>query len=92
METLAITLGAGNYTIAASGALGATLAAGGFLDPNSLTGGTLQSFGQTNLHGQLTFSAVSVAAVPVPAAVWMFLTGMMGVLGLNRRKSRSMAM
>ncbi|MEI6066870.1 MAG: PEP-CTERM sorting domain-containing protein [Methylococcaceae bacterium] len=83
LETLAITLGAGNYTIAASGALGAALAAGGF---------GVDSFGGTNLHGQLIFNAVSVAAVPVPAAVWMFLTGIMGVLGLNRRKSRSMAM
>lgn len=83
LETLHIVLGAGNYTIAASGALGSALAAGGF---------GLNSFGLTNLHGQLTFSAASVAAVPVPAAVWMFLTGMLGVLGLNRRKNRSMSM
>ncbi len=83
LETLAITLGAGNYTIAASGALGATLAAGGF---------SVDSFGGTNLHGQLTFNAASVAAVPVPAAVWMFLTGMLGVLGLNRRKSYRLGM
>ena len=86
LETLQITLGAGNYTIAASGALGAIAnAAAGTL-------GGVDSFGSTNLHGQLTFSAASVAAVPVPAAVWMFLTGMIGMLGLNRRKSRSMAM
>jgi len=83
LETLAITLGAGNYTIAASGALGAALAAGGF---------GVDSFGGTNLHGQLTFNAVSINAVPVPGAVWLFITGMMGVLGLNRRKNRSMAM
>jgi hypothetical protein len=35
-------------------------------------------------NGNITFS--SVAAVPVPGAVWLFLSGMMGVLGLNRRK------
>ena len=34
-------------------------------------------------NGNITFN---VAAVPVPAAVWMFLSGMIGVLGLNRRK------
>ncbi len=86
LETLQITLGAGNYTIAASGALGA------IANLNAGTLGAVDSFGLTGLHGQLTFSAASVAAVPVPAAVWMFLTGMMGMLGLNRRKSRSMAM
>lgn len=38
------------------------------------------------------FSAVninSVAAVPVPAAVWLFLSGLIGVLGLNRRNKIS---
>ena len=28
-----------------------------------------------------------VAAVPVPAATWLFLSGLMGVLGLKRRKN-----
>ena len=35
-------------------------------------------------NGNITFSAV-----PVPAAVWMFLTGVMGFMGLNRRKNRA---
>jgi hypothetical protein len=30
--------------------------------------------------------AVNLQPVPVPAAVWMFLTGMMGLLSLGRRK------
>ena len=29
---------------------------------------------------------ISPSAVPVPAAVWMFLTGLMGFLGLNRKR------
>ncbi len=78
LQTLTILLGPGNYTVAASGALGAP--------------GSQASFGSTNLAGTLTYSAASVAPVPVPGAVWLFITGMMGVLGLNRRKSRSMAM
>ena len=73
LQTLVITLGAGNYTVAASGALGAP--------------GSQASFGSTGLTGTLTFNAASVTAVPVPAAIWMFLTGFIGVLGLNRRKS-----
>lgn len=35
----------------------------------------------------LTLSAATPAAVPLPAAVWMFGAGLMGVLRLNRRKS-----
>ena len=29
---------------------------------------------------------ISPSAVPVPAAVWLFLTGLMGFLGLNRKR------
>ena len=45
LETLTISLPPGNYTIAASGALGAA--------------GSGASFGLTNLHGKLTFDAVA---------------------------------
>lgn len=37
--------------------------------------------------GILTYAAAAPAAVPLPAAVWMFGAGLMGVLRLNRRKS-----
>ncbi len=44
--------------------------------------------GKWTLAGNsLTFAAPAVAAVPLPAAVWMFGAGLMGVLRLNRRKS-----
>ncbi|AMK78338.1 MULTISPECIES: PEP-CTERM domain protein [Methylomonas] len=46
--------------------------------------------GQWKLAGNsLTFAAPPVASVPLPAAVWMFGAGLMGVLRLNRRKSMS---
>ena len=51
LETLSITLDAGNYTIAASGALGA------IANASAGTLSSVDSFGQTNLHGQLTFTA-----------------------------------
>ena len=51
--------------------------------------GTTEAFvGGWKLSGNnLTFNAANVAAVPLPAAVWLFGAGLMGLLGLNRRKS-----
>ena len=53
---------------------------------------TLQSditkIGAFTLAGNsLTFAPAAVSAVPLPAAVWMFGAGLMGMLRLNRRKS-----
>lgn len=44
------------------------------------------NFNIVNGAASLGYSA-DVAAVPVPAAVWMFGTGLLGLLGLNRRKA-----
>lgn len=49
----------------------------------------LVKFGDWKINlaqGSLQY-AVSTSAVPVPAAVWMFGTGLLGLLGLNRRKA-----
>ena len=37
--------------------------------------------------GQITLTAAGITAVPLPAAVWLFGAGLMGMLRLNRRKS-----
>ncbi|WP_442497046.1 hypothetical protein [Methylobacter sp. sgz302048] len=36
-------------------------------------------------------SSGSVSAVPVPAAVWLFGSGVLGLLGFNRKRSQSLA-
>lgn len=44
--------------------------------------------GKWTLAGNsLSYAAAPVLATPVPGAIWMFGTGLMGLLGLNRRKT-----
>lgn len=52
------------------------------------TASDVSNLGSFNLNaGVLTFSTPAVAAVPLPAAVWMFGAGLMCVLRLGRRKT-----
>lgn len=55
------------------------------LDGNNSNGTLTSLFGSTK-----TITGVaSVSSVPVPGAVWLFLTGMMTLLGFNRKKASS---
>ncbi len=42
--------------------------------------------GSTNIVGDGDCSVQSVSAVPIPAAAWLFISGLIGVLGLVRRQ------
>lgn len=55
----------------------------------STTDNTIFNVGALNLSaaGVLTFTPAGVSEVPLPAAVWMFGAGLMGVLRLTRRKA-----
>ena len=46
----------------------------------------VRNLGAISLSGN-TLSFQQAAAVPLPAAVWMFGAGLMGVLRANRRKA-----
>jgi len=46
-----------------------------------------QLLGQVTLNGSTLTINSGVSAVPLPTAVWMFGAGLMGLLGLNRRKA-----
>lgn len=70
-------LGVGGF-LPATWALSALLTdSGGNVNVTSMTGGTLTS-------GSLT--SPSVSAVPVPAAAWLFGSGLMGLAALRQRK------
>lgn len=55
---------------------------------DGFTASDVTNLGQFLLTGNtLTFAPAGVSAVPLPAAVWMFGAGLMGVLRITRRKS-----
>ena len=88
-------LNAGIYTLAIGGANLDNYAAL-FADVRSSNGGTgtdtvaNAAYNADRLARGLTITGFGVSAVPVPSAVWLFLSGMMGVLGFNRRKNGAM--
>jgi hypothetical protein len=85
-------LAAGIYTLAIGGANGADYAqlysdifAGG-----ATTGSPFAAaYAADRLARNLSITGFQVTAVPLPGAAWMFVSAMLGFLGLNRRKSQA---
>jgi hypothetical protein len=78
----------GFLTVQDAGAVGTTSELFGFTANGS--SGKLQSYilGTAGLsaNGTLTFTANPTSAVPLPAAVWLFGSGLMGLVGVSRRR------
>ena len=53
----------------------------------TLSGGTAQAVNWSFTSSGLTTYNMSITAVPVPAAVWLFGSGLIGLFGVVRRKS-----
>jgi hypothetical protein len=53
--------------------------------------GSVDGFGIMNLaaNGTLTYSVPTPSAVPVPAAAWLFGSGLAGMVGVARRKNHN---
>jgi len=51
-------------------------------------GGPFANF-QANFNANMTATPDPVAAVPVPAAVWLFGSGLLGLVGIARRKKKA---
>lgn len=73
---------AGWHYISTTSSRGITSNVPNFTASDVLNLGTFSLSGNT-----LSFAAPAPAAVPLPAAVWMFGAGLMGFLGMTRRKS-----
>ncbi len=53
---------------------------------NSTRYGNTEGFATWTLNSDGSFAYVAPAAVPIPAAVWLFASGLMGLVGISRRK------
>jgi len=66
-----------------------TLIADGFLNLFFNTTSSVNCCGTLNiLSGSITFRESSPSQVPVPAAVWLFGTGLAGLMGASRKKKQ----
>ena len=50
------------------------------------TGSTVAGYGALGTMGGYPAEEVITAATPLPAAAWLMVSGLMGMLGIRRRK------
>jgi hypothetical protein len=77
-----------NFTAAGSNTDGAVYKFGSFVDSNPFTSMHIVSSGAVGFNID-NFSVANVAAVPVPAAVWLFGSALAGFIGFNCRKQQA---
>jgi len=57
---------------------------------STITGGTTETTAKRDIDfDNISYAVWEVSAVPVPAAVWLFGSGLIGLVGLARRKTHS---
>ena len=68
---------------------GNTIAWGGIVDLRDANGVAITDFNALSADTGFNYANAYVAAVPVPAAVWLFGSGLLGLVGVARRGRRS---
>ena len=58
-----------------------------FATSNGLSRFTIVGYGYGLPEGNTIFGGVQVSTVPIPAAAWLFGSGLIGLVGLARRKN-----
>ena len=82
LEFSAVTVGLGELALTVTGgAAAAYFTSGTLLFDETIVDGVF-----TDPNFTLTMTATPVSAVPVPAAVWLFGSGLLGMVGIARRR------
>lgn len=96
MNSWTVSILSSGGALLASGALGSVfenlmIAAGDTL--TAVVAGTISSniFASKSYTASLSLSNIAVSEVPLPAAVWLFGSVLMGAVALRRRKARQVA-
>ena len=85
LEFSAVSVGGGELALTVTGGAAAAYFTGGtLLFDDTIVGAGFGEF--TNPDFTLTMTATPVSAVPVPAAVWLFGSGLLGMVGIARRR------